>query len=122
MECPYCQTEVEIRNGRCPNCKERLYNVTEEDFVEGSETFEDMDVDEAIQSRFLCVRCGGEECSVKEVAMTGTGLSKMFDIHHNHYLFISCEQCGKVEIYDPKVLRGHKPGTLGTILDALFGG
>ncbi|MBB6676610.1 zinc ribbon domain-containing protein [Cohnella lubricantis] len=80
-----------------------------------------MSIEEAIQSRYRCAKCLGEDCSIKEVAMTGTGLSKMFDIQHNHYLFVSCEQCGYVEVYDPDVLRGHKAGSLGTILDALFG-
>lgn len=142
MECPYCLHEIEVARGRCPNCKRRLYDVTEEDFEDADEGFgarnghearnagearnvneyDRVSLEEAIQSRFRCAKCGGEDCSVKEVAMTGTGLSKLFDIQHNHYLFVSCEQCGAVEIYDPEVLSGHKPGRLGTILDVLFGG
>ncbi|MGX4585755.1 zinc ribbon domain-containing protein [Paenibacillus chitinolyticus] len=58
---------------------------------------------------------------VKEIAMTGTGLSKLLDIQHNHYLFVSCMNCGSVEIYDPNVLEGHKVGKLGSIIDVLFG-
>ncbi len=53
--------------------------------------------------------------------MTGTGLSKMFDIQHNHFLFVSCEGCGYVEVYDPSVLEGKSRGELGTVLDILFG-
>ncbi|WP_187273856.1 zinc ribbon domain-containing protein [Paenibacillus sp. N3.4] len=26
--------------------------------------------------------------------MTGKELSKMFDIQNNHFLFVSCENCG----------------------------
>lgn len=53
--------------------------------------------------------------------MTGTGLSKIFDIQYNHYLFVSCTQCGHVEVYNPDILRGKKSGELGTILDLFFG-
>ena len=121
MECPYCRHEVEIEHGKCPICLERLYDVTEEDF-EGDAELSNLNVADAIQSRFRCAKCGGDDARVKEVAMTGTGLSKLFDIQHNHYLFVSCNHCGFVEVYDPEVLQGKKPGTLGTVLDVLFGG
>ncbi|WP_276357095.1 zinc ribbon domain-containing protein [Cohnella caldifontis] len=80
-----------------------------------------MSIEEAIQERFKCSKCGGAECRTKEVAMTGTGLSKMFDIQHNHFLFVSCENCGFVEVYNPDVLEGKTRGQLGTVLDILFG-
>lgn len=57
----------------------------------------------------------------KELAMTGTGLSKLFDIQYNHYLFVSCTHCGYVEIYNSDVLNGKKSGQLGSIMDILFG-
>ncbi|MEQ4486106.1 zinc ribbon domain-containing protein [Cohnella silvisoli] len=75
-----------------------------------------------IENKFKCSKCKHEECRAKEVAMSGTGLSKLFDIEHNHYLFVSCLNCGFVEVYDPDVLNGHKTGQLGTVLDILFGG
>ncbi|KIL35189.1 hypothetical protein SD71_15280 [Cohnella kolymensis] len=77
---------------------------------------------EVIEDNFKCAKCKGTDCNVKEVAMTGAGLSKLFDIQHNHYLFVSCMNCGFVEIYDPDVLEGHKAGKLGTVMDVLFGG
>ncbi|NOU90570.1 hypothetical protein GC102_33265 [Paenibacillus sp. LMG 31460] len=48
-------------------------------------------------------------------------LSKMFDIQNNHFLFVSCENCGYVEVYNPNVLEGKSRGQLGTVLDILFG-
>lgn len=116
MECPYCQSEIEVSKGRCPVCKSRLYEVTEEDFQDSAPgageasggEYEDLSLEEAIQSRYRCAKCGGEDCIVKRVAVTGTGLSKIFDIQHNHYLFVSCEQCGSVDIYDPDVLLGGR--------------
>ena len=80
-----------------------------------------VDVAASIQERFKCSKCGNDQARVKELAMTGTGLSKLFDIQHNHYLFVSCLHCGYTEVYDPRIL-GGKRGTLSTILDVLFGG
>ncbi|MFD2670526.1 zinc ribbon domain-containing protein [Marinicrinis sediminis] len=79
-----------------------------------------MDAQQAIEKNFKCVKCAGHACVAKEVAMTGTGLSKMFDIQHNRFLFVSCEGCGYVEVYNPKILNG-KSGQLGNIMDVLFG-
>ncbi|MNP82947.1 hypothetical protein D3C76_1817380 [compost metagenome] len=53
--------------------------------------------------------------------MTGTGLSKLLDIQHHHYLFVSCTDCGFVEVYDPNILRGKKSGEPGTSPDIFFG-
>ncbi|CAG7645272.1 hypothetical protein PAESOLCIP111_04908 [Paenibacillus solanacearum] len=80
-----------------------------------------MNIQDAIQDRFKCVKCSGTQCRIKEVAMTGTGLSKLLDIQHNHFLFVSCENCGYVEVYNPNILEGKTRGQLGTVLDILFG-
>jgi predicted nucleic-acid-binding Zn-ribbon protein len=93
--------------------------------LEGEETGEERDptdrVEDIIASRFRCTKCGGRSSSIQEVAMTGTGLSKLLDIQHHHYLFVSCTDCGFVEIYDPNILRGKKSGELGSTLDFFFG-
>lgn len=62
-----------------------------------------------------CVKCGGTEVSQKEVAMTGTGLSKLFDVQHNQFLVISCTQCGYSEFYNKQSSEGSN------ILDLFFG-
>ncbi|MBO8164370.1 MAG: hypothetical protein H0Z34_11720 [Brevibacillus sp.] len=80
-----------------------------------------MDIESMIQKHFTCSKCRGTHCHTKEVAMTGTGLSKLFDIQHNHYLFVSCTNCGYVEVYNPDVLSGKKAGQLGSVMDILFG-
>lgn len=128
IECPWCNNQIEIQNGRCPNCKTKLYEMNEDDFepVSATESIEiyneELDIEQEIEANFECSKCAGTDCSVKEVAMTGAGLSKLFDIQHNHYLFVSCTSCGFVEVYDPNVLRGMKVGQLGTVMDVIFGG
>ncbi|WP_282142319.1 zinc ribbon domain-containing protein [Cytobacillus oceanisediminis] len=44
-----------------------------------------------------CIKCGSSDAGQKEVAMTGTGLSKMFDIQHNRFLVVYCKNCGYSE-------------------------
>ncbi|WP_085522835.1 zinc ribbon domain-containing protein [Tuberibacillus sp. Marseille-P3662] len=77
-------------------------------------------VEASIQEKFKCAKCEHDSCQTKEVAMSGTGLSKMFDVQHNHFLFVSCEQCGYTEVYNPSILEG-KQGKMGSILDVIFG-
>ncbi|MFC4404137.1 zinc ribbon domain-containing protein [Gracilibacillus xinjiangensis] len=62
-----------------------------------------------------CIKCGSRNAAQKEVAMTGTGLSKMFDIQHNQFIVIYCEECGYSEFYNK-----HASKT-SNILDLFFG-
>lgn len=139
IECPWCGKKIEIKNGRCPECRKRLYEVIEDDFqVERSEDgigeekeftsdeyhheeLSDISIEQIIENKFKCSKCEGTDCTIKEVAMTGADLSKLLDVQHNHYLFVSCISCGSVEIYDPDVLQNMKTGSLGTVMDILFG-
>ena len=131
MECPWCYKEMEPVNDRCPHCKTAIF-LPEEAVLEAEpgeledeETEEERDlsdtVEDIIASRFRCTKCRGRSSSIQEVAMTGTGLSKLLDIQHHHYLFVSCTDCGFVEIYDPNILRGKKSGELGSTLDFFLG-
>ncbi|RBW70938.1 zinc ribbon domain-containing protein [Bacillus taeanensis] len=62
-----------------------------------------------------CIKCGSTEAAQKEVAMTGKGLSKMFDIQHNQFLVVYCKKCGYSEFYNKNASIG------GNILDLFFG-
>ncbi|MZQ81263.1 hypothetical protein GQF01_03885 [Paenibacillus sp. 5J-6] len=130
IECPWCNQLVHLKDNVCPNCKQEVlpeHFVDEAHAVEKNysmdveENVEELSIEDAIIHKFKCAKCGTCECSVKEVAVNGTGFSKIFDIENNHFLFVSCLNCGFVEAYNPDVLRGHKSGKLGTIMDILFG-
>ncbi|MBA2937531.1 hypothetical protein HZF08_04385 [Paenibacillus sp. CGMCC 1.16610] len=126
IECPWCNQPVHLRDNVCPNCMQEVlleHLEDEQRSIEENKSFdfEELSVEDAIANKYKCVKCGTQECSVKEVAMNGTGLSKILDIEYNHYLFVSCLNCGFVEVYNPDVLKGHKSGKLGTIMDILFG-
>ncbi|KAF1083887.1 hypothetical protein SPSYN_02799 [Sporotomaculum syntrophicum] len=61
-----------------------------------------------------CIKCGHTEAEISEIATTGTGLSKLFDIQHNHFQTVSCKKCGYTELYRTK------SGL--NVLDFFFGG
>ena len=62
-----------------------------------------------------CIKCGSNDAAKKEIATTGTGLSKMFDIQHNHFIVVYCKKCGYSELYN------KKSSTASNVLDLFFG-
>lgn len=63
-----------------------------------------------------CIKCGGTDAAQKEVAMTGTGLSKVFDIQHNQFIVVYCKNCGYSEFYN------KQSSAASNIIDLFFGG
>lgn len=63
-----------------------------------------------------CIKCGSKDAGTKEVAMTGTGLSKMFDIQNNRFLVVFCKNCGYSEFYNKNM------STASNVIDFFFGG
>ncbi|QDP39118.1 zinc ribbon domain-containing protein [Radiobacillus deserti] len=62
-----------------------------------------------------CMKCGSTDAGQKEVSMSGTGLSKMFDVQHNQFIVVFCKQCGYSEFYNKQSSTGSN------ILDLFFG-
>lgn len=62
-----------------------------------------------------CIKCGSKDASKKEVAMTGTGLSKMFDVQHNQFIVVYYNNCGYSEFYN------KKSSSASNIFDLFFG-
>jgi uncharacterized protein len=63
-----------------------------------------------------CIKCGSKEAGTKEIATTGTGLSKIFDIEHNRFLVVYCKNCGYSELYN------KKSSKTSNVIDLFFGG
>src|SRR5690606_10475880 len=78
------------------------------------------EIRDEINSTFQCKTCKCKQCELNEVAMTGTGISKLLDIQHHHYLYASCLDCGLVEIYNPNILMRSKRGVLGSVVDTII--
>lgn len=63
-----------------------------------------------------CIKCGSTNAGTKEIATTGTGLSKMFDIQHNRFIVVFCKNCGYSEFYNKDT------STASNVIDIFFGG
>jgi predicted nucleic-acid-binding Zn-ribbon protein len=75
-------------------------------------------VQQELAEAFVCSKCGQHGGTAEALAMTGTGLSRLLEIQHHRYIFVSCENCGHTEIYNTRVLQGKD--SLGTLLEILF--
>lgn len=77
-----------------------------------------MRVDDLLAQKFVCTRCGQRGAEVERLSMSGTGLSRLFEVQPHRYAFVSCANCGFTEVYNLKLLEGQDD--LGTFLDMLF--
>lgn len=57
-----------------------------------------------------CPKCGHTGTEVDDIATSGTGLSKMFDIQNRTFTVVSCTNCGYSELY-----RGDSGGNLADL-------
>ena len=74
--------------------------------------------EEILAESFVCRYCHGSGALVERIAMSGVGISRLFDIQHHRYAFVSCEQCGYTEIFNLRILEGQDDP--GKILDIIF--
>lgn len=63
-----------------------------------------------------CMKCGSTQAGTKEIATTGTGLSKIFDVQHNQFIVVYCKKCGYSEFYN------KESSKLSNVVDLFFGG
>jgi hypothetical protein len=75
-------------------------------------------VEQQLSEAFTCSKCRHHGGQVQKLAMSGTGLSRMFEIQPYRYGFVSCPNCGYTEVYNLKTLAGKD--NLGTFLEILF--
>ncbi|MFC5279201.1 zinc ribbon domain-containing protein [Halorubrum rubrum] len=46
-----------------------------------------------------CPKCGSEATETDEIATSGTGLTKLFDVQNRRFVVVSCANCGYSELY-----------------------
>jgi uncharacterized protein len=74
--------------------------------------------DQMLAEKFVCPKCGEKGGNAERLAMSGTGLSRLFEVQHHRYAFVSCRNCGYTEVYNLKTLEGKD--NMGTFLEILF--
>jgi len=75
-------------------------------------------VDQSLAEKFVCAHCNQSGAHVERLAMSGTGVSRLFEIQPYRYAFVSCNHCGYTEIWNLKML--EKRDNLGEFLEVLF--
>lgn len=69
-------------------------------------------------TEFKCPRCEHHGAQSERLSMSGTGLSRLFEVQPYRYAFVSCNNCGYTEVYNLKILEGKDD--IGTFLEILF--
>ncbi len=75
-------------------------------------------VEEQLGEAFVCSKCKTRGGRIERLAMSGTGISRLFEVQPYRYAFVSCQNCGYTEVYDLRTLEGRDD--LGEVLDILF--
>lgn len=71
-----------------------------------------------LAQEFVCAKCGEQGADAEQLSMSGTGLSRLFEVQPYRYAFVSCTNCGYTEVYNLETLEGKD--NLGTFLEVLF--
>ena len=71
-----------------------------------------------LSEAFYCPKCNQHGAHVEKLAMSGTGISRLFEVQLYRYAFASCNNCGFTEIYNLTTLEGKDD--LGKFLEILF--
>ena len=75
-------------------------------------------VEAQISGAFRCPKCNQHGAHVERLSMSGTGISRFFEVQPYRYAFASCNNCGFTEIYNLETMEGKDD--LGTFLEILF--
>ena len=75
-------------------------------------------IEDDLAGAFVCSKCLHSGGHVEHLAMSGTGLSRLFEIQAYRYAFVSCKNCGFTEIFNLNILKGKD--NLGTIFEVIF--
>ncbi|UCH90332.1 MAG: hypothetical protein JSV49_09365 [Thermoplasmata archaeon] len=72
-----------------------------------------------MEEKFICPKCKGKKSKTHEIATTGSGLSRLYNVQYNEFIIIFCLGCGYTEIYNKGVLFGRDAAR--DVVDAIFG-
>jgi predicted nucleic-acid-binding Zn-ribbon protein len=110
VRCASCGAKAAPSWSYCRSCQSSLDDARPpKDGLEKVGADDTLDMEEA-----GCPKCGHEEATVDEVATTGMGLTRLFDLQNRRFQVVTCTNCGYTEFY-----RGHDADV---IVDLFLGG
>jgi hypothetical protein len=112
--CPDCGTRASADWSFCRRCEASLDDAEPAD---GTLTVrndgEEVDLSEHLSGDPGCPKCGHTDAEVDDIATTGAGFSRLFDVQNRRYRAVSCTRCGYTEFY-----KGRRPNE---VLDLFIG-
>ncbi len=94
VACPECGAKAPASWSFCRECQSSL---------SAAEAWEEQatpaDLPGAEIGESGCPKCGHEEAEVDEIATSGAGLSRLFDIQNRKFRVVTCTNCGFSELY-----------------------
>jgi hypothetical protein len=103
--CPECGAKASPDWSFCRRCEASLEGAEPaDDRLIVRNDGEDVDLSGAIGGETGCPKCGHTEAEVDDIATTGNGLSRLFDVQNRRFRAVSCARCGYTEFY-----RGRSP-------------
>lgn len=95
VRCAECGAKAPSSWSFCRSCNSSLDDALHpEEFDHDLEDPEAPSIEES-----GCPKCGHEEAEVDEIATTGSGASKLFDVQNRRFQVVSCTRCGYSELY-----------------------
>jgi hypothetical protein len=96
--CPECGAKASASWSFCRNCEQSLDDAVPADNLVSTEDGL-VDLMEGRDGSEGCPKCGHTDAEVDDIATTGTGLSRLFDIQNRRYRAVTCTRCGYTEFY-----------------------
>lgn len=94
VACPECGAKAPAAWSFCRKCQASLSSA---DVWEEGVTREQIPGADIGESG--CPKCGHEGAEIDDIATTGTGLSRLFDIQNRKFRVVTCTNCGFSELY-----------------------
>lgn len=89
--CASCDSKAATSWSFCRSCQSSL-----EDARPPEEGLEKLGAEAALDMEETgCPKCGQEDAEVDEIAATGTGLTKLFDVQNRRFRVVTCTNCGR---------------------------
>lgn len=93
--CASCGSKAATSWSFCRSCQASL-----DDARPPKDGLEQLGADEVLDmGESGCPKCGHEDAEVDQIATTGMGLTRLFDVQNRRFNVVTCTNCGYTEFY-----------------------